>query len=272
MRFLLLFAFLASVPALAAKPVTVVPGGVVRLHLGAAQQAPQATLEDERRLLVRAEGGEWIAYVGVALSAKPKSKFTVEVAYADGSRKSFPVRVVSKQYAEQKITVAPDQADLPDAQVARFEEEREHLQKLLRTYSDRLPGSLALVQPVPGRRSGSFGLRRVINGKPRSPHGGMDIAAPEGTPVVAAIGGRVVDAGEYLFLGRTIVLDHGQGLLTLYSHLSAIDVAAGDSVGLGVTIGKVGATGRATGPHLHFSVYLNAASVDPAIFLPQAAP
>ena len=270
-RSLLLLApalLLARTAFAANKPVTAVPGGIARLHLGTAAQAPQATL-DGRRLLVRAERGEWIAYAGVALSAKPKSRLSVEVAYADGRQEAFPVRFVDKKFAVPNLSVAPDQADLPDTQLPRYEQEREHLQKVLRTYSDHLPGSLALLQPVSGRRSGSFGLRRVINGKPRSPHGGMDIAAPEGTPVLAAIGGRVLDAAEYLFLGRTVVLDHGQGMLTLYSHLSAIDVAAGDAVGLGVTIGKVGATGRATGPHLHFSVYLNAASVDPAIFLPR---
>jgi murein DD-endopeptidase MepM/ murein hydrolase activator NlpD len=262
---------LACVPALAAQPVTAVPGGVARLHLGSADKAPQATL-DGRRLLVRAEREEWVAYAGVPLGAKPKSRLAVEVTHADGRSESVPVRIVDKKYPVQKITVAPDQADLPETQLPRYEQERAHLQNILRTYSEGPPASIALLQPVSGRRSGSFGLRRVINGKPRSPHGGMDIAAAEGTPVTAAIGGRVVDAGEYLFLGRTIVLDHGQGLLTLYSHLSAIDVAVGDTVGLGASIGKVGATGRATGPHLHFSVYLNAASVDPAIFLPRAAP
>jgi murein DD-endopeptidase MepM/ murein hydrolase activator NlpD len=95
----------------------------------------------------------------------------------------------------------------------------------------------------------------------------MDIAAPAGTPVVAANAGRVIDTGEYLFLGRTIVLDHGQGFLSLYAHLKAIDTTVAQAVSAGSRIGKVGTTGRVTGPHLHFSVYLNAVAVDPAFFL-----
>ena len=249
--------------------VTAVPGGVARLHLGSADQPPKAFL-DGRRLLVRSERGEWVAVAGVPLSARPKSRLTVDVTHSDGRKEAQAIRIVDKKYLTQHLTVAPDQADLPQEQIARYEKEREHIRKVLQTYSEATPASLALLQPVGGRRSGSFGLRRIINGKPRSPHGGMDIAADEGTPIMAPIAGRVVDVGEYLFLGRTLVLDHGQGLLTLYSHLSAVDVAAGDAVPLGATIGKVGMTGRVTGPHLHFSVYLNAASVDPAIFLPRA--
>jgi murein DD-endopeptidase MepM/ murein hydrolase activator NlpD len=191
------------------------------------------------------------------------------VDFANGKRQVRPVKVVDKKYLTQHLSVAPDQAELPAEMLARYQKEREHLAQVLRTFSEPGPESLALLQPVPGRRSGSFGLRRVINGMPRSPHGGLDIAAPEGTPIVATAPGRVADAGDYLFLGQTLVLDHGQGMLSLYSHLSAIDVVVGATVPAGAPIGKVGATGRATGPHLHFSVYLNAASVDPAIFLPR---
>jgi murein DD-endopeptidase MepM/ murein hydrolase activator NlpD len=251
-------------------PATAVPGGVARLRLGTAEQPPRAILEG-RRLLVRPEGGEWVAFVGVPLAARPRSKLSVEVAYADGKREVLPIRVVDKKYLTQHITVPPDQADLPPEQVARYERQRAHLQQVLRTFSERNPASLALLQPVEGRLSGNFGLRRIVNGKPRSPHGGLDIVAPEGTTIVATSSGQVVDVGDYLFLGRTVILDHGQGLLSLYAHLSAIDVTAGQIVGLGQPIGKVGATGRVTGPHLHFSVYLNAASVDPAIFLPAAS-
>jgi murein DD-endopeptidase MepM/ murein hydrolase activator NlpD len=251
-------------------PITAVPGGVARLRLGSAGEPPRAIL-DGRRLLVHPEGGEWVAVVGVPLAARPRSKLPVEVTYADGRREVVPIRVVDKKYLTQHVTVAPDQADLPPEQIARYERERAHLQKILRTFTERNPAGLALLQPVEGRRSGNFGLRRIVNGKPRSPHSGLDIAAPEGTTIVATGSGQVLDVGDYLFLGRTVILDHGQGLLSLYAHLSAIDVSAGQIVGLGQPIGKVGATGRVTGPHLHFSVYLNAASVDPAIFLPVAS-
>src|SRR5262245_47902849 len=118
--------------AAASAPATAVPGGVARLHLGAAERPPRAFL-DGRRLLVRSEGREWVAVAGVALTAKPKSTLSVEVTHADGRREVLPIRVVDKKYLTQHITVPPDQADLPPEQLALYEQQRAHLQQVLRT-------------------------------------------------------------------------------------------------------------------------------------------
>ena len=219
-------------------------------------------------MLVVRDGGEWIALVGIALATKPGFTLRVEAERADGAVERYEVVVAHKAYPSQHLKVRPDQVELSPDDLARYERERAHLAGVIKTFTEGGPSTLAMVQPAPGRRSSSFGLRRYFNGEARSPHNGMDIAAPEGTPVVAANAGRVIDIGDYFFSGGTIVLDHGAGLLSLYAHLSAVDIRIAQNVAAGAPIAKVGATGRVTGPHLHFSVYLNTVAVDPALFLP----
>jgi murein DD-endopeptidase MepM/ murein hydrolase activator NlpD len=267
--FLLAAAASLAVPARAQTlpRAAAVPGGVARVALGASAAPPRARLGKDRVLVAR-DGDGWVALVGIPLAAKAGAKLALEVAHADGTRVRFEIGVGPKQYAVQHLKVPRAQVDLSPEDLARYERERAHLAAVIATFSDAAPATLAMVQPVPGPRSASFGLRRYFNGQARSPHSGMDIAAPAGTPVAAANAGRVIDAGDYFFPGRTVILDHGQGLLTLYSHLSAIDTGVGETVAAGSVVGKVGATGRVTGPHLHFSVYLNTAAVDPALFLP----
>jgi len=243
-----------------------VPGGVAVVKLGPAGTPPRARFDGER-VMVAGQPSEWLAVVGIPLSAQAGRKLPLRVERKGRAPETILVAVAPKEYATQHLTVKPEQVDLSPQDLARYERERAHLANVRKTYTATAPASLLLVNPCDGERSNSFGKRRFFNGQPRSPHNGMDIAAPEGTPIVAAGAGRVLDVGDYFFSGHTITLDHGRGFLTLYAHLSAVEVQQGAPVAAGSPIGRVGATGRVTGPHLHLSVFLNAVAVDPELFL-----
>ncbi len=244
-----------------------VPGGVAVLALGPSADPPVATYNGTRVLVVGDATG-WSAVVGIGLGTAPGTGQLL--LQRGGAQEARPFVIAPARYAEQRLTVAPGKVDLSKADLARYDRERLHLADVAATFSDTTPTTLRMRQPTPGPRSSSFGLRRVFNGQARNPHSGMDIAAATGTPVVAPAGGRVIDTGDYFFNGNTVWLDHGGGLLTMVCHLSAIAVKPGDVVAAGERVGSVGATGRVTGAHLHWSVSLNRAMVDPALFLPAA--
>lgn len=244
-----------------------VPGGIARLSLGPSAIRPQVATANGLPVMVVGDMIEWVALVGIPLSAA-LGVHTITI-HSDHGTQSLDYTVQDKKYREQRLQVAPKTVDLAPQDLARHERERAHQQAIMALFTEPAPTAIdfGMQVPCPGRRSSSFGLRRVFNGQARNPHSGMDIAAAVGTPVVAPLAGTVVDIGNYFFNGHTVWLDHGAGLLSMYCHLSSIQCALGDRLHMGQAFCKVGATGRVTGPHLHWGVMLNRTMVDPALFL-----
>jgi len=184
-----------------------------------------------------------------------------------GQGESLAIRVGAYPYPVQKLTLPPSQVDLSAEDLARVRRESADIGRLWGRSGPRqftLPLHPPL-DPLPG--GGRFGSRRVINGQPKSPHSGADYSAGAGEPVLAAADGTVALADHHFFAGKSVFLDHGDGLISMYFHLSRVSVEEGQTVSRGQPIGAVGATGRATGPHLHFGIRWRRARVDPALLL-----
>jgi murein DD-endopeptidase MepM/ murein hydrolase activator NlpD len=243
-----------------------VPGGIALLPVGSARDPAPVVRFGEQRVMVVASAGQWLALVGLPLAQEPGPAL-VEVTAPGKAARRIGFEVTGFPYATQALRVAPRHVDLAPADAARVERERPHIRRMLTTWSEAAPPTLQLALPVQGRRSSPFGLRRTFNGQSRNPHSGLDLAGPVGTAVLAPAAGRVIDAGDYFFNGLSVFVDHGSGLVTMYCHLSTIDVRVGDQVAVGDRLGAVGATGRVTGPHLHWGVALNGAMIDPELLL-----
>lgn len=242
-----------------------VPGGIKILHLQSTGDSLPYVDSDGQRALVFKDGAAWVAVIGIPLSAPLGMR---QVVVRDtGGRHEVDFEVGDKRYTSQSLKVSPRQVNLSAADLARVGRDKIRIDQALSRWTEPAPENLRLSAPVPGPRSSSFGSRRIFNGEARSPHSGMDIGAPAGTPVLAPIAGTVVDTGNYFFNGNTVFVDHGRGMISMYCHLSSIAVKPGERVAAGTQIGAVGMTGRATGPHLHWGLSLNRAWVDPELFL-----
>jgi murein DD-endopeptidase MepM/ murein hydrolase activator NlpD len=266
----LLAALLVPILAQAQGPVlpraSAVPGGVINVTIaGVADEQPVVKYGDMPVMVLKQPTG-WVAVIGLNLDTAP-GEIAVDVQQPGKDPRSIPIKVAPKAYRTQQLKVPPSQVNLAPEDEARVAKEQEKMRAAMTAFTPDAPVTLRLAQPVPGPRSSSFGLRRMFNGESRRPHSGMDIAAPTGTPIKAPLAGKVVDVGSYFFNGNNVIIDHGQGLMTMYCHLSKIRVEVGQVMKKGEVLGDVGATGRVTGPHLHWGVMLNGNSVDPALFL-----
>jgi murein DD-endopeptidase MepM/ murein hydrolase activator NlpD len=249
-----------------------VPGGIALVELPGATAATRASLDGKPVMVVRNDR-VYTAVVGLPLETRP-GKHTLRLINAAGTPASeLSFDVSDKAYATQHITLQDKRKVNPEKQdLERIQREQGRILKALANWREHSPAQLRFQLPVRGQLSSPFGLRRYFNEQPRKPHSGLDLAAPEGTPIVAPGAGLITDTGEFFFNGNTVFIDHGQGLVSMYCHMSRIDVQPGQTVRAGDVIGAVGMTGRVTGPHLHWGVSLNDARVDPVLFLDKPPP
>jgi murein DD-endopeptidase MepM/ murein hydrolase activator NlpD len=237
-----------------------VPGGIALVPL----TTDSNTMFDGRLVMINESEGGYVAVVGIPLSQSPGS------FHLDTEEGKVHFNVKEKQYEEQRLTIGNKRKVNPYAQdMDRITRERAEINAAFSNFRQISRPETNFELPTKGVVSSSFGLRRILNDQPRSPHSGMDIAAPEGTSIHSPAAGKIIATGDYFFNGNTVMVDHGQGLITMYCHMSSISVEIGQTIDKRQYLGDVGKTGRVTGAHLHWSVSLNNARVNPNLFLTQ---
>ncbi|MGB5299115.1 MAG: peptidoglycan DD-metalloendopeptidase family protein [Thiogranum sp.] len=263
--------FLPDALAIELPEAAPVPGGVALVELPASETPPRVTFNG-KPVMVIANGSAYTAVVGLPLATKPGTQ-TLNIKNASGETATRKFSVTDKTYQSQHITIKNKRMVNPEKRdMGRIGREQRQIKKALASWNEHPPETLRFLLPVEGPVSSPFGLRRFFNEQARKPHSGLDLAAAEGTPIKAPASGRIADTGDFFFNGNTVLIDHGRGLVTMYCHMSRIDVEPDQQVAAGEVIGAVGKTGRVTGAHLHWGVSLNDARVDPMLFLKQLPP
>lgn len=265
----LLSFFILSAPVIAAEfpKHNPVPGGVAIIDLQYTGENTPKVYFKKRRIMVRQVADRWQAVLGLPLKIKP-GKHHLTLSHGNGSSE-INFKVKNKKYETRHITIPNERMVSPKKEdIERHFKEKPLIVAALKTWTEQDEVYSDFILPVQGRLSSPFGLKRIYNKQARiRRHTGLDIAAPNGTAIIAPAKAKVIRTGNYFFTGGTVFLDHGQGLITMYCHLSKIDVKAGDELAQGDRIGDVGSTGRVSGPHLHWVVSLNNTKVEPKLFV-----
>ncbi len=263
---LLQIMFMLSAPAVAFPIHSPVPGGISLLAIAPVTADRPIVHYKGQRVTVVPHQNEWVAAVGIPLNASAGTH-SISLTHPV-TRQQFDAsfEVVDKYYRTQRLTIRDKNKVNPNHNSTQRIIRELAIQKNIKTHFSERDAQMDFIRPVTGRDSGRFGLKRIINNQPRNPHSGMDIAAATGTPVRSAANGKVLYTGIFFFSGNVVYVDHGSGVISMYAHLSSINVRPGDDVNQGTIIGRVGQTGRVTGPHLHWSVYLNGQAINPALF------
>lgn len=244
-----------------------VPGGIVLLPLNSNHIANSARYKKKKLAVISNQQTQYLL-VGLSLSTKP-GNYTVSIKNKQGKTEKLPFNVKNKVYKAQYLTIKNKRKVNPyEKDMSRILSEKKRKSAAKKNWLAEAPVA-DFGTPVNGRISSIFGLRRFFNEQARRPHSGLDIAAPQGTPIKAVESGTVTESGDFFFSGNMVYLDHGQGLISLYAHMHTITVKPGDKITKGQVIGTVGETGRVTGPHLHLAIIANQTLVDPLLFLPQ---
>lgn len=241
------------------------PGGLALIDIPG-KKPQKITAFGHPAAFIHKDADHYQALIGIPLDYK-KKQASITVEYSDQTL-TKTLAVLPKEYPAQHIKLKTNKhVSLSQKNLDRHYQEKKEINRTLENFHSTEP-KVSFIWPVTGRISSVYGLRRFYNDQPRKPHTGLDIAVPHGTPIQAPEEGKVIGTGNYFFNGKTVFLEHGSGLITMYCHMDKIDVKQGDTIRQGQIIGKVGTTGRSTGAHLHFGVMLNHTWIDPELLLP----
>lgn len=251
------------------KPREIVQGGAIMMRVSSPMSLKSIKGEWRGKILDfdwDSSDGSFSLLLGMDLNEVPGKKnlmLNVTDSRNRVSRMPFTLTVLEKTFPLQRLTLPPGMVSLSPENLARVKRERAILKRMWGAPLKNREWKRTFVMPVQGAVISPFGVKRLINNKPRSPHSGIDLRGKAGTPVIASSDGIVALTVEHFFSGNSVYLDHGMGIFTMYFHLSNILVKEGERVAQGQTIGLVGQTGRATGPHLHWGVRIRGNRVDP---------